>query len=307
MANIALPKNYKLLDYKIERKISSGGFSIVYLGYTKEGAPVAIKEYFPSTLHLRSKGQQISFNNLRDKSKFNSGLKAFREEMEIVSKLKHKNIIEITNYFECNGTAYIVMPYEYGMGLNRYIGQRDFIEEQDIINIIIGVFSAISLLHKNNIVHLDLKPGNIWLRPNKEALILDFGTARIINDEEEMKKNPPMFTPGYAAPEQHRQFFSPEKIGYWTDLYGLGTTLYSLLQRKSLTPADKLIAKNQTVEIVKERYGIYNKELLEIVEDLTQLDIKDRKKLNLDKIIEKIQSIKVKNINLNIMDNLKFE
>lgn len=307
MANITLPKNYKLLDYKIERKISTGGFSIVYLGYTKEGAPVAIKEFFPSTLHLRQKGQIISFNNIRDERKFNAGLAAFREEMELVSKLKHKNIIEITNYFELNGTAYIVMPYEYGMGLNKYIAQRDFIEEQDVVSIISGIFSAISLLHKNNIVHLDLKPGNIWLRPNKEPLILDFGTARIVNDPEAMKKNPPMFTPGYAAPEQHRQYFEPEKIGYWTDLYGLGTTLYSLLQKKSLMPADKLIDKNKRVEIVREQYGLYNKELLEIVEDLTRLEVIERKRIDLDKIIEKINNLKVKNLNLDVMNKLRFD
>ena len=86
MANITLPKNYKLSDYTIDKKISSGGFSIVYLGYTKEGAQVAIKEYFPNTINLRSKGQVISFNNMRDKHKFNVGLKAFREEMEMLSK-----------------------------------------------------------------------------------------------------------------------------------------------------------------------------------------------------------------------------
>ena len=200
------------------------------------------------------------------------------------------------------------MPYEYGMGLNRYISQRGFLEEKDVINIMIGICSAISLLHDHNIVHLDLKPGNIWLRPNKEALILDFGTARIISEnEEEIKKNQPMFTPGYAAPEQHKEFFAPEFIGYWTDLYGLGTTLYSLLQNKSLTPANILIQENKKIEIVKDKYGIYSKDLLEIVEDLTKIEMVDRKKINLNKIIEKLYSIKVKNINLNIFDNLKFQ
>lgn len=305
MANITLPKNYKLSDYTISKKISSGGFSIVYLGYTQEGSPVAIKEFFPNSLHLRTSGQQVNFINMREKHRFNEGLKAFRQEMEIIAQLKHRNIIEITNYFELNGTAYIVMPYEYGMGLNKYISQRPFISEQDIVAIMSGVCSAISLLHKNQIVHLDLKPGNIWLRPNKEALILDFGTARLLTDEAK-KQVPPMFTPGYAAPEQHRQFFKPDNIGPWTDIYGLGTTLYSLLERHSLTPADILVEKGSQMQILKDKYGLYSREILEIVEDFTHIDIYDRKQIVLDRVIEKLNNIKTKSLGSNMLDHLVF-
>ncbi len=303
MSNITLSKGYQLGDYKISKKISSGGFSIVYLGYTKEGAPVAIKEFFPNNLHLRVRGTNVDFINMREKHKFNEGLKAFRQEMEIVTKLKHHNIIEITNYFELNGTAYIVMPYEYGMTLSKYISSRDFLEEADILHIVKGVFSAISLLHNNGIVHLDLKPGNIWLRPNKEALILDFGTARILSDEEK-KKVPPMFTPGYAAPEQHRQFFTPDNIGTWTDLYGLGTTLYALIEKKAPEPADELTNSQERVEIIKNRFGSYSRDLLEIVEDLTNIQIADRKKIKLSEVIEKINKIKPIRQDKPILDRL---
>ena len=244
--NLVLPKGFKLNEYVISKKLSSGGFSVVYLAYDKHGQPVAIKEFFPNHLHLRSKGTRIDFINMRENHRFQEGLKGFKDETEIVMRLKHRNIIEIINFFEMNGTAYIVMPYEYGMTLSRYISNEKNATEGEIISIIEGIFQAVQMFHDNNIIHLDLKPGNIWLRPNKEALILDFGTARIIDDPVKSKQ-PPMHTPGYAAPEQHREFFQPQRVGVWTDYYGLGATLYAMIEKKSAPPSPDYILNGTKV------------------------------------------------------------
>lgn len=288
--NIQLPKGFNLNEYIINKKISTGGFSIVYLAYTKDGKPVAIKEFFPTTLHLRTKGTHIDFINAREKYRFQEGLKAFKDETEIVMKLKHKNIIEIINFFETNGTAYLVMPYEYGCTLSKYINIENNLTEQDILGIIEGVFSAVQMFHENNIIHLDLKPGNIWIRPNKESLILDFGTARIINDPIKSKQ-PPMHTPGYAAPEQHKEFFQPGRVGVWTDYYGLGSTLYSLIERKSPISSAELLKKNQSITLQKNRKGQISNQTMEIIETLMQIDWNKRKTINLPSIISKISKI----------------
>lgn len=289
--NIALPKGYKLGEYNIAKKISAGGFSVVYLAYTKEGNPVAIKEFFPNSLHLRPKGEWINFINTQEKHRFLEGLKAFKDETEIVMRLKHRNIIEIIDFFETNGTAYIVMPYEYGMTLSKYIYIEKIPNESEICSIAEGVFSAVQMFHDNNIIHLDLKPGNIWLRPNKEALILDFGTARIINDPIKSKQQP-MHTPGYAAPEQHNAFFAPQRVGVWTDYYGLGTTLYALLERSAPSPSPELFKKGEVPNIKERRRGQFNTELLEMVEYLMQLEWDKRKKINLKEQITKFKKFR---------------
>lgn len=288
--NIALPKGYKLNEYTLSKKISSGGFSVVYLAYDKNGNPVAIKEFFPSNLTLRSKGTNIDFINMREKHRFQEGLKGFKDETEIVMKLKHRNIIEISNFFEANGTAYLVMPYEYGMTLSKYIALEKTPNEAELLSIAKDVFSAVQMFHDNKIIHLDLKPGNIWLRPNKEALILDFGTARLIDDPVKSKQ-PPMYTPGYAAPEQHREFFHPNRVGFWTDYYGLGTTLYALLDRSSPSPSPKLLQTGERLNISQTRYGQYNPQLLKIVEELMEPHWDKRKKINLPEIIAKFDTI----------------
>jgi serine/threonine protein kinase len=289
--NVALAKGLKLNEYTIAKKLSSGGFSVVYLAYDKEGHPVAIKEFFPNHLHLRTKGTRVDFINMREKHRFQEGLKAFKDETEIVMRLKHRNIIEIINFFEMNGTAYIVMPYEYGMTLSKYIATEKKPPELEIISIIEGIFSAVQMFHENNIIHLDLKPGNIWLRPNKEALILDFGTARIINDPVKSKQAP-MHTPGYAAPEQHKDFFQPQRVGVWTDYYGLGTTLYALIEKSAPEPSPKFLLEESRATILKERRGQYSEKLLETVEYLTQPEWEKRKKIDLKQVIAQLKKIK---------------
>lgn len=289
--NVALTKGLKLNEYTIAKKLSAGGFSIVYLAYDKEGNPVAIKEFFPNHLHLRPKGTKIDFINMREKHRFQEGLKAFKDETEIVMRLKHRNIIEIINFFEMNGTAYIVMPYEYGMTLSKYIATEKNAAELEIVSIIEGIFLAVQMFHENNIIHLDLKPGNIWLRPNKEALILDFGTARIINDPVKSKQ-PPMHTPGYAAPEQHKDFFQPQRVGVWTDYYGLGTTLYALIEKSAPEPSPKLLLSDRRATIINERKGQYSDKILEIVEYLTQPEWEKRKKIDLKNVISELKKIK---------------
>lgn len=289
--NISLPKGLKINDYTIYRKLSLGGFSIVYLAYHKSGVPVAIKEFFPNSLQLRKKGYRVDFNNMREKHRFQEGLKAFKDETEIVMKLKHKNIIEIVNFFEMNGTAYIVMPYEYGMTLSKYVSLEKNPSEQELINIIEGVCSAVQMFHEAGIIHLDLKPGNIWLRPNKDALILDFGTARPINDPIKSKQ-PPMHTPGYAAPEQHQEYFRPDRVGVWTDYYGLGTTLYALLCKSTPPKSTELLKNKIKLNTSQTRRGQFSPQLLDIVDELMEITWEKRKQINLKEVIERLKKIK---------------
>lgn len=190
-----------------------------------------------------------------------------------------------------NGTAYIVMPYEYGMTLSKYVSTEINPSEQELINIIEGVCSAVQMFHEANIIHLDLKPGNIWLRPNKEALILDFGTARPINDPIKSKQ-PPMHTPGYAAPEQHQEFFRPERVGVWTDYYGLGTTLYALLCKVTPPRSPELLKGKVKPTASFDRRGQYSPQLLELTDYLMQIDWESRKQINLKEVIAQLKKIK---------------
>ena len=291
--NIELPIGYKISGYKILKKISYGGFSIVYLAYDKDNKPYAIKEFFPSNLHLRSKGDKLSFINDVEKTKFMNGLKNFKNETEIVMNIKHNNIINIINFFEYNGTAYIVMPYEYGTTLNKYVMLSGLFNEKKIISIAIGVFSAIQKFHENGVVHLDLKPNNIWVRPSGEALILDFGAARNISDfRSDLNIKMPPYTPGYAAPEQHKEYYKPSRIGPWTDYYALGATIYALFNKSAPDLSINFLKENKSVDVVEKFMGQYHISFLNFVEYLMQPEWNKRKKIDFKNVIEILVSFK---------------
>lgn len=290
--NIPLEDNIIIKDYTINKRISSGGFSFVYLAKNNiTNETVAIKEYMPNSMTIRDKGTEVYFKNKKDKDKFTNGLNQFFDEMSIISHIKHNNIINIMDYFELNNTAYIVTPYEYGMPLSSYVSSLKKsemrIKENDLLKIIIGMLEAIKELHDNNILHLDLKPNNIWLRPNKEILILDFGTSLEKNKVREQH----FFTPGFAAPEQYKKYYKALSLGQWTDYYGLGATIFNILTTKIPTDSIKLKEGNEKNDIYKECNGLYHYKILEMVDRLCNINVDDRKRINIDNIIIEIKNI----------------
>ena len=120
-ANQALPNGHPLEEYLIDRQLSLGGFSIVYLAKGPDGRQVAIKEYLPNSLALRTDGQAkptISNDHL---GAFRYGMKCFFEEGRALARLSHPNVIRVLNFFRANETVYMVMEYEHGHTLQEFI------------------------------------------------------------------------------------------------------------------------------------------------------------------------------------------
>src|SRR5271169_2351362 len=98
-ANAPLPEDFILENYRIGKQLSSGGFSLVYLGYDEYGDEVAIKEYLPASLAIREE-------NL---TTFRYGMKCFFEEGRSLARLTHPNVVRVLNFFRANDTVYMVM------------------------------------------------------------------------------------------------------------------------------------------------------------------------------------------------------
>jgi hypothetical protein len=180
--NAPLPDGLEIGGYRIVKKIASGGFSIVYLAYDGDGNAVAIKEYLPSSLALRQPGQLIPLISKANLPVFRIGLKCFFEEGRALAKIVHPNVVRVLNFFRANDTVYMVMAYESGHSLQEQIsrllakGQRA--SEGFIRQAFNGVCGGLREVHANMLLHLDLKPANIYLRLDGTPLLLDFGAAR---------------------------------------------------------------------------------------------------------------------------------
>jgi len=270
--NLALPTGYQLQDYEIRKVLSSGGFSFVYLARDKDKKIVAIKEYLPTSIALRTDGATVLPNN-DDVALFRHGLKCFFDEGLSLAKIDHKNIVRVINFFRANETVYMVMQYERGKSLQDYIlGQTEPVSEKFIRRVFGELSNGLREVHTQKLLHLDIKPANIYIRLDGSPVLLDFGSARQALSESQAKIAP-SYTPGFASPEQ---YYDRKLLGPWSDIYSIGATMYSCITRTSPLAANQRIKKDMLVPAVKLGKDIYSQNLLEIIDKCLSLDYLER-------------------------------
>lgn len=271
-SNAALPPGFQLEGYRIERQLSAGGFSIVYLAHDAAETPVAIKEYLPNALALRSEGETVLKVPPEHQADFAHGLKCFFEEGRVLTEIDHPNVVKVLNFFRANETVYLVMRYERGRTLRDHIHQRKQhggrIDERFLRTMFAGLLDGLGEVHGHGVLHLDLKPANIWLRSDGTPVLLDFGAARFAVDI-----GPPapraMYTPGYAAPEQYHGKFT---LGPWTDIYAVGACMYATLAAAAPQAADERLQDDQ-LQPARQRWADhFSPRLLATIDDCLRLD-----------------------------------
>src|SRR3990167_3150897 len=117
----SLPVGYQLLEYQIDKVLSGGGFSYVYLAHDKQGNAVAVKEYLPCSLAMRDEEGNVVATSVESRTAFRHGLKSFFEEGRALARIDHHNIVRVVNFFRANETVYMVMQYEHGRSLQEHI------------------------------------------------------------------------------------------------------------------------------------------------------------------------------------------
>jgi serine/threonine protein kinase len=269
-ANQPLPAGYVLNGYRIEKPLSSGGFSIVYLARDEAGTPFAIKEYLPSSLPLRTEGVEINLTDESTQSVFRHGLKCFFEEGRALAMIQHPNVVRVENFFRANETCYMVMQYVRGRTLQFHI-QRNRAEftEGFIRRVFNNLMNGLREVHANKLLHLDIKPANVFITMEGRPVLLDFGAARITLSEEAMKLKP-MYTAGFAAPEHYR--FKPEELGPWSDIYSVGATMYTCIAGTPPQAGDQREQQDKVIPLRTLARQGYSDDLYAIVESCLQLD-----------------------------------
>jgi serine/threonine protein kinase len=268
-ANQPLPEGYPLENYRIAGVLSSGGFSMVYLAYDENGLPVAIKEYLPSHLALREQGDALPSIAEENVASFRYGMRCFFEEGRSLAKLSHPNVVRVLNFFRANETVYMVMRYERGRTLQEHIqAKRGSLKEAFIRDVFANLLNGLREVHSNKLLHLDIKPANIYIRNDGTPVLIDFGAARATLAHERPALNP-MYTPGFAPPEQYRD---RDALGPWSDIYSIGATLFSCFAGAAPQAADLRLDKDRYVPAARTWAGKYSLELLQTVDWCLELD-----------------------------------
>lgn len=272
--NQSLPNGYRLNEYTIVRKIGGGGFSMVYLARDDANNPVAVKEYLPGALVLRTEGSVVVQANSEDnRNVFRHGMKCFFEEGRALAKINHPNVIRVTNFFRANDTVYMVMRFERGKTLQQHIqAHRGNIRESFIRRVFAQLMTGLREVHTHKLLHLDIKPSNIYIRLDGSPVLIDFGAARQTLNQEESRLQP-MYTPGFAAPEQYHE---RERLGPWTDVYSIGASIYACLAGYPPQAADARLL-NDKLSLARETWrGEYSDQLLETIDQCLQLNYMER-------------------------------
>jgi serine/threonine protein kinase len=268
-ANQPLPDGYQLENYRIASVLSCGGFSIVYLAYDENDQPVAIKEYLPSNLALRLEGDALPTIDEDNVAAFRYGMRCFFEEGRALAGLSHPNVVRVLNFFRANETVYMVMRYERGRTLQEHIlARRGRLKENFIRHVFAQLLNGLREVHRNKLLHLDIKPANIYIRNDGTPVLIDFGAARDTLSAEAQKLNP-MYTPGFAPPEQYRD---RSRLGPWSDIYAVGASLFSCIAGAAPQAADQRLERDRYISASRLWEGRYSRALLDTIDWCLELD-----------------------------------
>lgn len=276
--NAPLPDGLEIAGYRIVKKIASGGFSIVYLAYDEDGNAVAIKEYLPSSLALRQPGELVPAISAENLPVFRIGLKCFFEEGRALARISHPNVVSVLNFFRANDTVYMVMAYESGRSLQDHIlrrrdkGERPLVSERFIRKMFNQVMNGLREVHTNKLLHLDLKPANIYLRLDGTPILLDFGAARQTL-KADIAKLYPMYTPGFAPPELYGK---NGNLGPWTDIYSIGASMFACMVGAPPQPADQRQANDKMEDHFRKLENMYSRELIQVIRWCLRIDPLER-------------------------------
>ena len=245
LSSLLLPHGTVLRGQYIVGKVlgKSGGFGTTYLAYHQTlQIKVAIKEYLPSELVCRdSDGLTIHVNHPQDADNFRNGINQFLNEARLLVKFNHPNIVRGIDFFEENGTAYLVMDYYQGVNLAEYMEQQGgILSEQAVMNLIMPILGGLQELHTRGVLHRDIKPQNIYVTHDGRPILLDFGAAKQILGEHS-RSLALMATPGFAA---YEQYHIQGKQGPWTDIYSCTATIYYMLSKMVPTDAIERMAQD---------------------------------------------------------------
>ncbi|REJ77582.1 MAG: hypothetical protein DWQ47_14510 [Acidobacteria bacterium] len=261
----------KIHHYEIIKKLGAGGQGTVYQALdTKLDRKVVIK-VLPPELTSRT-----------------ANFKRFEREAKLCSQLDHPNICTIYDFHEDDGTFYIAMQYVSGKNVRQLVDGRP-LELVSALQITIQVCDALAYAHSKNIIHRDIKAGNVMVTEAGQVRILDFGLAKLMQDEpaehtkgvdrtELTELGIPYGTATYAAPEQAKG----EKTDHRADIFSSGVLLYELLtgiwafQGKTVIDVRHQVLYGTPVPLAEMRPDPVPPRLQEVVDKALAKDPKDR-------------------------------
>ena len=233
-----------------------------------------MKEYLPASLASRGVGELLPQVQPDKLSLYRLGLKSFFEEGRALAQISHASVVSVLNFFRENDTVYMVMNYLEGASLQDFIitardlKKQKVFRESTIRSLFDEVLRGLRIVHQHKMLHLDIKPANIFITDDNKSVLIDFGAAReVLSKEGNFIR--PMYTPGFAAPEMYRRDSS---MGPWTDIYAIGACIYACMQGYPPNDAPQRLEKDRLSLSLSRLRNVYSDNLIEVTEWCMSLD-----------------------------------
>ena len=214
--------------YQLGRVLGNGGFGLTYVAWDYVlGTPVAVKEYFPRYLVTRN---VLASDDVlcapEDRTAYELGLRRFVRESHILATLQSvRGIVSVHDFFEDNGTAYLVMELVRGTPLGEY-ARLTPLKPARLFALLREPIETLAAVHRQGVLHRDISPSNLIVQEDGSVKLIDFGAAATLAGQAEGRERTVVINEAYAAPEQ----YDPDgPQGPWTDVYNLCATIYAVL------------------------------------------------------------------------------
>ncbi|MGD8165502.1 serine/threonine protein kinase [Pantoea sp. FN0307] len=272
----ALPIGYRFNEFEIREVIGGGGFGIVYRAWDHQlERTIAIKEFMPSSLAVRSDDLNLVLRSERFSKTFHAGLNSFIQEARLLARFNHPNLLHVLRFWVQNDTAYMGTVFYSGTTLSRLAAQRpELVNETWIRRLLPPLFGAINTIHQEGYLHRDISLDNIQIQENMMPVLLDFGSARQtignLSDETET-----MLRPGFAPIEQYSDNNESEQ-GPWTDIYALGAVLHTLIVGAPPPVSVVRSIEDNYQPLAEQRPAGFSLPLLHAIDKALSLKLEDR-------------------------------
>lgn len=271
-----LPPGTMLQGLRIVEVVGQGGFGLVYRAQAPEGGrPVAIKEYLPAQLAMRRPDGSLGPVSTSVADTYAAGLAGFLEEARLLGRVRHPGLVAVIAAWAERGTAYMTMPWYEGPTLERMIAAHPGgLPGSALRALVAPLLGALATLHAAGVVHRDVSPDNVIVRPDEGAVLLDLGAARrAIGDR--VRATTVMLKAGYAPIEQYAD--DPDcPIGPWSDVYALGAVMHHAIIGRAPPASPVRVMRDSCPALASRSWPGCDPALLEAVDAALAIRPEDR-------------------------------
>jgi serine/threonine protein kinase len=209
-------------------QVIHGRYQVIAL-LSSQGGMSAVYEVMDNTLNVRCALKEMLPYPGTSGSALPELRGQFQQEARLLASLRHPNLPRVSNHFEEGGNAYLVMDFIYGRRLDEVAAQEGGLAEDEVLDWARQLMEALAHCHERGVIHRDVKPQNVMITWQGQAVLVDFGLAKLVDPDDPRTRTVMrgLGTPEYAPPEQ----YDTRKGGTdpRTDIYSLGATLYHAL------------------------------------------------------------------------------